>query len=399
MTFWTLDVRSSEVSKLTDDPANDFHPAWAPSGKTYSFISERGNKNGIYTNIHPTRSNDRPKLLYSTKASLAGPAFSPSGRQLSVHQYERRAGTAKLLLVELDGGVAKTISATDEDVFPFRAAWDSESTLDYTADGLIKRADLGTGAVVSVPFEATVNLDRPSYERKQPDFDSTRSQPALGLVTPKVSPDGTQVALTALGNLWIVGQEGARQLTDDAFVQAHPSWSFDGRSLVYISDQNGTADVWKYDLESGQRENLVSLPGPESYPVLSQDGNNVAFYAGSPVNPLAANLLVLDLKSGERKPLLKRSIQPTPISWAGPDTVVVTRLNPISTRYREGVYEVLRISIADGSVTSDQPVPNRSLASASWAPDGSRLAFVESGGLYLASIGGDGRLSRRPQTD
>ena len=71
-------------------------------------------------------------------------------------------------------------------------------------------------------------------------------------MAPVISPDGTQVAFAALGDLWLMPIGGtARRLTNDRFVEMHPTWSPDGRSLAFSSDRDGTMDLWVRDLASG----------------------------------------------------------------------------------------------------------------------------------------------------
>jgi hypothetical protein len=91
-----------------------------------------------------------------------------------------------------------------EDVFPFPAQWLSPDALIYTADGKILRRDLARGTVDSVPFEARLSFERPTYRPKRHDFDSRRGQRAKGIVSPVLSPDARSVAFAALNDLWLM---------------------------------------------------------------------------------------------------------------------------------------------------------------------------------------------------
>src|SRR5690606_4589707 len=97
----------------------------------------------------------------------------------------------------------KPVSA-GEDVFPFRAQWVSAAEFIYTADGRIKRRRLDGETPTVAAFSATFSLSRPTYARKRRDFDSRTPRRVLGIVRPVVSPDGTQVAFVALGDIWIL---------------------------------------------------------------------------------------------------------------------------------------------------------------------------------------------------
>jgi len=393
---WILNVESGKSSRITDDPADDFHPSWAPDGKSIAYVSAREKSGGVYALELPLSGDNEPKLLYASEMSLAGPTFSPGATELSVHQGGRRLGQSELVRVNLSDGSATVISK-DEDVFPFHTAWKSSSELLYTADGVIKIADLKSGRSKTIPFAADITIDRPAYQRKKRDFDSSASRPALGLMTPAVSPDGSKIVLTALGDLWMVDEEGTTRLTEDPFVQAHPSWSTDGSQITYVTDRDGTTDVWTYKTETNEHTSVIKLPGSESYPVFSNDSNTIVFFEGSALNPLGATLSSVDLSTGKKKKVLNASISPTATSIAGSDTVVVTAKNAFSDRYREGVFETLRVSLSDGTVTPYQPIPNQTLSGASWSRDGRHLAFIQNGELFLIEFDSDGNPKGTPR--
>ena len=73
-------------------------------------------------------------------------------------------------------------------------------------------------------------FNRASYPMKPHNFSSTAKQKATGILSPKLSPDGRQVAFVALNQLWLmtIGKK-PRQLTNDPFYKADPTWSPDGK--------------------------------------------------------------------------------------------------------------------------------------------------------------------------
>ena len=85
---------------------------------------------------------------------------------------------------------------------------------------------------------------------------------------PVVSPDGKWVAFSAVDvnlekniktpHLWVVPANGgdSKQLTSGPG-EDRPRWSPDGKKLAFISDRDGTPQVWAWDFDSA----TVSLPG------------------------------------------------------------------------------------------------------------------------------------------
>jgi hypothetical protein len=145
----------------------------------------------------------------------------------------------------------------------------------YTADGQIKRRSLQSGHVVPIEFTAAVSFVRTPYTRATRDFDSRAARPVRGIMAPTLSPDGTQVAFAALGDLWVMPVGGAaRRLTDDRFVEMDPTWSPDGRSLAYSSDRAGSMDLWVRDLQSGAEQKVASAATKASW---APRGTEIAF--------------------------------------------------------------------------------------------------------------------------
>ena len=108
-------------------------------------------------------------------------------------------------------------------MFAFPARWASNDSLIYAADGKILERSLSAGSEQAIPFAATVSFNRASYPMKPHDFDSTAKQPATGILSPELSPDGRHVAFVALNQLWEM-KLGHRPvaLTNTPVGQGHP---------------------------------------------------------------------------------------------------------------------------------------------------------------------------------
>jgi Tol biopolymer transport system component len=392
--IWTYELATKKLAPLTRDAANDYHPAWSPDGKQIAFVSERSAGRGLWL-THPETKQETS--LAQLNAMAAAPAWSADGQQVTFQTSDRTSGKTELWAKAVGTDEQpRLLSAADEDVFPFRAAWLSAIEFLYTADGQIKRASLNNPQRTAIPFAATVKLNRPTYARKQRDYDSVAPRRVLGIYAPAVSPDGARVAFTALGDLWIAEQGQAPQrLTNDVFIQIHPRWSPDGTKLIYIADRQGQMDVWQRDLKTGADRLLANPPLDATLPMPSPDGKRIAFFAGQ---ALGATLQVFDMETGQTKAVLNRPIQGTMISWT-PDgwALAVPLLHPHSSRYREGFYQVDIIPIEGGATHSLVPHPERTLAYGTLAPDGRKLAYVEDGRLHIAALNEQGKLAGTPR--
>ena len=125
-------------------------------------------------------------------AELHCPAFTPDGKGIAYQVLEN----GRTELRGPDGALAK-----DADIYPFRPTWLPDGDLVYAADGGIRRR-AADGTVHRIPFTLSVPVARPNYRKRQRDYDGTAPKPVIGIGSPALSPDGTEVVFRALNALW-----------------------------------------------------------------------------------------------------------------------------------------------------------------------------------------------------
>lgn len=74
-------------------------------------------------------------------------------------------------------------------------------------------------------------------------------------------------------DLWWMRKDGTpARLTDDAALDARPSWSADGERLVFESTREGASDLWSYELSSKAFTRITQMPGGARMPVWAPAG-------------------------------------------------------------------------------------------------------------------------------
>jgi len=113
------------------------------------------------------------------------------------------------------------------------------------------------------------------------------------ILNPSWSPDGRWVAFSALAGgvsdifVYDLQQNVLKQLTRDSYSDLHPAWSPDGKRLAFVTDRFTTnlqwMDIGQYELalldpETGRTEKLLAFPGGKNVsPQWSPDGRSIYF--------------------------------------------------------------------------------------------------------------------------
>ncbi len=101
---------------------------------------------------------------------------------------------------------------------------------------------------------------------------------------PALSPDSSRIAFVSSRSgspeIWVSNVAGgnARRLTSFSGPQVGaPSWSPDGRSIVFDARPAGHADLFSISIDGGASKPIAPSPGNEVAPVFSPDGSEVVF--------------------------------------------------------------------------------------------------------------------------
>ncbi|MCR4395533.1 MAG: S9 family peptidase [Candidatus Saccharicenans sp.] len=144
------------------------------------------------------------------------------------------------------------------------------------------------------------------------------------LSNPSISPDGRRIVFTrswvdkmndqTRSNIWIIDTDGSRlrQLTSGNWRDTEPIWSPDGQKLAFISDREGSEQLYVLFMDTREVARLTNLERAPQNPVWSPDGQKIAF-----------TQLVAD-----DRPILPVKLPPRPANakWAAP-AIVIDRLS------------------------------------------------------------------------
>ena len=94
-----------------------------------------------------------------------------------------------------------------------------------------------------------------------------------------VSPDGSTIVMEAVGDLYVLPIEGgaARRITSGMAFDSQPKFSPDGERIAFVSDRDGSEDLWIANADGSELGNLSSNGGTVEFasPSWSPDGTHV----------------------------------------------------------------------------------------------------------------------------
>jgi Tol biopolymer transport system component/predicted Ser/Thr protein kinase len=209
------------------------------------------------------------------------PSISPDGSMLAYVTDER--GNLDVRILPLSGGQPIAVGQTDAD--EAQPAWSP----DGTRLAFVSARDHGGRLQIALGLGS---LQQYVYAQRGDIF----LAPALGgeavkLIEqgyyPSWSPDGKKIVFQSErgghGDLWIVDTAGgpARQITNDDLYDYHPSWSPDGKWIVYaMQRRRGTAasyEVRVVPAEGGEPRVLTTAQYTVISPTWSHDGKHILF--------------------------------------------------------------------------------------------------------------------------
>ncbi len=171
----------------------------------------------------------------------------------------------------------------------------------------MKRASILVLCTVMILLAAVVSMD--AAER------------LIGARYPAVSPDGSRIAFSYMGDLWMVAARGgkAMRLTDHVAYDREPVWSPDGRWLAFTSNRHGNTDVYIVPADGGTPVQLTFHTGSDLATDFSSDGEWVYFRSS---RSSSSSIFKIPRRGGNAMPVLDTY-------WSWPH---YARIHPDGTR-------------------------------------------------------------------
>ena len=342
-------VGSSDVRRLTTDPAADTLPVWSADGQEIAFIRDHSDGGTMLHSVRPGGSGERKLSDFRVAGGESAMiAWSPDRRWVvarpNLSEEVVKNGWWALYLIPVGSGVPRRLTNTRGPDISLAPA--------FSPDGR------------RLAYSACVNL--------------TRRVCAVNVIelTADYSPAGPP-----------------RRLATESGWQRTVAWSRDGRSIIYDTIARGRWELWRVSLENDARPERLEVPGYHSrHPAIAPAGDRLAFARASEVR----SIFRLGTRAGPEPVLVSSAPDYNPrFSPDGRRIVFSSR--------RSGDVEEIWLASGDGSGSRQLTHgPGTRQTRPAWSPDGRQIAFASSTADALADIWiipADGGVPRRVTTD
>ena len=323
--IWTVSASGGTASILVSHPATESRPKFSPDGKRLAFVSNRTGNGDIY--VLNLETNDLSRITYDDSLDNLD-AWSRDGKWLYFSSSSRDiAGMNDIYRVASTGGTAMTVS-NDR----------------YTSEFFAAPAPDG----ISFAFSARGIANGQWWRKGRSHIDESE--------------------------IWVKSGDNYEQITNGGAKQLWTMWSADGKQIYYVSDRNGTQNIWMKPLKGQEKQLTDFKDGRVLWANISFDGKQIVFERDF-------KIWTMNTENGKASEV--------PITLRGTAAGALTEKINLSSQIREFALspdgkkiavvvrgEIFAASAKDGGDAqkiTDTPAPE---SYAAWSPDSQKIIYT-----------------------
>ncbi len=204
-----------------------------------------------------------------------------------------RSGAERMVMDPVEKDLAEESLPVNGSYAGYR--WTADGQITIHQGGKIRRLDVATGQVTTVPF--TARVQRTMSEQiwvKNKVSDSPFDVRFIRWAS--ASPDGKQLAFQALGRIYLMDLPNGtpRRLTSSGFepLEFQPAWSPDGQWIAFTTvNDNNRGALWRIAASGGAPTQLSADLGEYLNPTWTPDGREIIVARGGGATARASSLV------------------------------------------------------------------------------------------------------------
>ena len=225
-----------------------------------AFESTRDGNSEIY--VMTADGSGQERLTFDPAPDLY-PDWSPDAEKIVF-----ASGDASIIVVMKDNGDDRTpLTAVRQFADDIQPAWSPDGALDQIAFA----SNIEGGWNIWVMNDDGSNLIQRTFMHTEVD------------AHPSWSPDGKQIVLGSTvddnSDIYVMNADGSgrTRLTFDSSIDRLPAWSPDGTLIAFVSDRDGDDEIWVMEKNGNNQTPLTVNSDSDSNPDWSPDGGHIAF--------------------------------------------------------------------------------------------------------------------------
>lgn len=283
--IFTVPTAGGKAVQLTSNSAYDTAPVWSPDGKIIAFASNREGSMDIYT---VAADGGTPTRITTNSGNETPLAFLDGHRLLYFSSVMPSAKTSRAFFAQ-----TYVVDVTKPAARP-----------ELFVSLPMKQASAVNGAVLYADQKSVENVWR-KHERSS----------------------GTS-------DIWVYDKKGFNKLTDFNGHDLNPVWKADGKGYYYISEEDGTLNVYENSINGTAKKQLTKF---KEHPVrslsasdngvlaFSWDGEIYTLQPGKQPQKLAVSIVADEYNSDKVKSVVNSGVSNAAVSPAGDEIAFVLR--------------------------------------------------------------------------
>ncbi|MEP6742600.1 MAG: Calx-beta domain-containing protein, partial [bacterium] len=248
--IYLMDVDGGGQIRLTENPGEDYSPAWSPDGARLAFVSTRDGNPEIY--VMNADGTGQTRLTNNSAGDLS-PVWKPDGSQIGF--VSNRDGNDEIYLMNPDGGNLTNLTQNQADDFSFSFSPQGDmitfSSTREDGDFDIYTMNANGGGVIRLTTSAGADIS-PTWSAQKITFQSNRDE------------NDEIYTMDFNGN--------QTRLTNNPEFDIDPAQSSDGTNICFATGRDDNLEIYLMNADGSSLRRLTNNNAADIQPALQANG-------------------------------------------------------------------------------------------------------------------------------